>query len=81
MTFEAARAYSLMSPLNIAKIELCVLSNQCLKEPINDFASLNEQISAWTNNRINNSKAVHWRFTTDDARIKLRKLFPDYAAH
>ena len=65
--------------LNIAEIELSVLSNQCLKERIPDIESLKEQTSAWTNDRNNKSKAVHWRFTTDDARIKLRKLYPDYA--
>ena len=65
--------------LNIAEIELSVLSNQCLKQRIPDIDSLKEQTSAWTNDRNNNSKAVHWRFTTDDARIKLRKLYPDYA--
>ncbi len=52
-----------------------VLSNQCLKERIPDIESLKEQTSAWTNDRNNKSKAVHWRFTTDDARIKLRKLY------
>ena len=66
--------------LNIAEIELSVLSNQCLKERIPDIESLKEQTSAWMNDRNNESKAVHWRFTTDDARIKLRKLYPDYAA-
>ena len=51
-----------------------------MKERIPDIESLKEQTSAWTNDRNNKSKAVHWRFTTDDARIKLRKLYPDYAA-
>ena len=66
--------------LNIAEIELSVLSNQCLKERIPDIESLKEQTSAWNTQRNNESKAVNWRFTTDDARIKLRKLYPDYAA-
>ena len=70
----------LQAGLNIAEIELSVLSNQCLKERIPDIESLKEQTSAWSNDRNNKSKAVHWRFTTNDARIKLRKLYPDYAA-
>ena len=66
--------------LNIAEIEMSVLSNQCLKERIPDIESLKEQVSAWTNDRNNNSKAVNWQFTTEDARIKLKKLYPDYEA-
>ena len=57
---------------------MSVLSNQCLKERIPDIESLKEQVSAWTNDH-NNSKVVNWQFTTDDARIKLRKLHPAYA--
>ncbi len=66
--------------LNIAEIEMSVLSNQCLKERIPDIESLKEQVSAWTNDRNNKSKAVNWRFTTNDARIKLKKLYPDHEA-
>lgn len=57
---------------------MSVLSNQCLKDRIPDIESLKEQVFAWTNDRNNNSKAVNWQFTTDDARIKLKKLYPDY---
>ena len=64
--------------LNIAEIEMSVLSNQCLKERIPDVESLKEQVSAWTNDRNNTSNTVNWQFTTDDARIKLKKLYPDY---
>ena len=64
--------------LNFAEIEMSVLSNQCLKEIIPDIDSLKEQVSAWTNDRNNKSKPVNWRFTTEDARIKLKKLYPDY---
>ena len=51
-----------------------------MKERIPDIESLEEQVSAWTNDRNNNSKAVNWQFTTEDARIKLKKLYPDYEA-
>ncbi len=64
--------------LNIAEIEMSVLSNQCLKERIPDIEFLKEQVSAWANDRNNKSKAVNWQFTTNDARIKLKKLYPDY---
>ena len=64
--------------LNIAEIEMSVLSNQCLNERIPDIESLKEQVSAWTNDRNNTSKSVNWQFTTDDARIKLKKLYPEY---
>ena len=66
--------------LNIAEIEMSVLSNQCLKERIPDIEFLKEQVSAWANDRNNKSKTVNWRFTNEDARIKLRKLYPDYEA-
>ena len=66
--------------LNIAEIEMSVLSNQCLKERIPDIEFLKEQVSAWANDRNNKSKAVNWQFTTEDARIKLKKLYPDYEA-
>ena len=59
---------------------MSVLSNQCLKERIPDFESLKEQVSAWTNDRNNKSKAVNWRFMTIDAPIKLKRLYPDYTA-
>ncbi len=65
--------------LNIAEIELSVLSSQCLKERIPDIESLKEQTSAWMNDRNNKCQTVDWRFTTDDARIKLKRLYPDYA--
>ena len=66
--------------LNIAEIELSVLSNQCLRGRIPDLQTLKGQTAAWTRDRNQKSRAVNWRFTTDDARIKLRKLYPDYAA-
>jgi hypothetical protein len=62
--------------LNIAKIELAVLSNLCLSQRIPDKASLRREIGA--NIRARNAKAtpVNWRFTTQQARRKLARLYP-----
>lgn len=62
--------------LNMAEIELSVLSNQCLDQRIADVARLNAETSAWTATRNQTKATVEWRFTTADARIKLKKLYP-----
>ena len=62
--------------LNIAEIELSVLHRQCLKARIPDQPTLIEKFSAWENRRNASEATVHWRCTTDDARIKLHRLYP-----
>jgi hypothetical protein len=62
--------------LNMAEIELSVLSRQCLDRRIEDKATLDQQVATWTTKRNASGKTVTWRFTTADARIKLRKLYP-----
>jgi transposase len=62
--------------LNMAEIELSVLQRQSLKARIPDQASLIEKVTAWQKRRNAQSSTVHWRFTTDDARIKLHRLYP-----
>lgn len=62
--------------LNMAEIELSVLNRQCLDQYIPDRDTLAQQISAWTNRRNHEQATVIWRFTTDDARIRLKKLYP-----
>jgi len=62
--------------LNMAEIELSVLQRQCLKARIPDQAVLIEKVTAWQEWRNAHSSTVHWRFTTDDARIKLHRLYP-----
>jgi transposase len=62
--------------LNMAEIELSVLHRQCLKARIPDQATLIEQTLAWQNDRNQQQRSVHWQFTTDDARIKLHRLYP-----
>ena len=62
--------------LNMAEVEFSVLSQQCLDRRIADIDTLREEVSAWTAERNRTSKPVQWRFTTADARIKLRHLYP-----
>jgi len=62
--------------LNIAEIELRVLSGQCLDRRIPDKQSLIDQTSAWAIQRNNKKAKVDWRFTTADARTKLKRLYP-----
>lgn len=62
--------------LNMAEIELSVLHRQCLKARVPDASALEERVSAWQKRRNNKANTVDWRFTTDDARIKLKRLYP-----
>jgi len=62
--------------LNMAEIELSVLSRQCLKRRIPDQPTLIQETAAWEARRNASGATVDWRFTTADARIKLKKLYP-----
>ena len=62
--------------LNMAEIELSVLSRQCLSRRIPDQETLTREIQAWQQRRNQQGATLHWRFTTKDARIKLEKLYP-----
>lgn len=62
--------------LNIAELELNVLSRQCFCGVIGDAARLREQVAAWEARRNAHQKGVDWQFTTADARIKLKRLYP-----
>jgi transposase len=62
--------------LNMAEIELSVLHRQCLKARIPDQMTLIQQTLAWQNDRNQQQRSVQWQFTTDDARIKLHRLYP-----
>jgi transposase len=62
--------------LNMAEIELSVLARQCLSERMDDKANLQKQVAAWQERRNASSVKIDWRFTTDDARIKLKRLYP-----
>ena len=63
--------------LNIAEIELNVMTMQCLDRRIPDLVQLNRSLSAWESHRNNAAKFVSWHFTTDLARDKLKYLYPD----
>jgi len=62
--------------LNMAECERSVLENQCLGEPIGDEPTLRQQVETWEKDRNNRSNKIDWQFTTADARIKLRRLYP-----
>ena len=62
--------------LNMAEIEFSVLSRQCLDRRIGDETTLIQEITAWEDKRNNAEATVDWQFTTKDARIKLKKLYP-----
>jgi hypothetical protein len=62
--------------LNVAEIELSVLTSQCLDRRIPDHVTLCKETKAWQIKRNELHKRVDWRFTTSDARIKLKRLYP-----
>ncbi len=62
--------------LNMAEIELSVLHRQCLKARIPDRNTLIAKTTAWLQHRNRQQATVNWQFTTDDARIKLHRLYP-----
>jgi hypothetical protein len=62
--------------LNMAEIELSVLARQCLAGRIPNKEVLTSEVTAWEVERNNSVVKVHWRFTTADARIKLKSLYP-----
>lgn len=66
--------------LNMAEIELSILSRQCLDQRIPDIDALKAEIEAWSALRLTESGRVHWRFTAPDARIKLARLYPTISA-
>jgi hypothetical protein len=62
--------------LNMAEIELSVLNGQCLDRRIADKATLEQEVAAWEKTRNQRRATVNWRFTSADARIKLKRLYP-----
>jgi hypothetical protein len=60
----------------MAEIELSVLRRQCLDRRLPDFEALQAEVTAWQDRRNADGRPLQWRFTTDDARIKLRRLYP-----
>ncbi len=87
-TFPAAQARALAqrleihytpkhgSWLNVAELELSAVSRQCLARRIPDIETLRWEVEAWCVQRNKAQKAVDWQFTTADARIRLKRLYP-----
>jgi hypothetical protein len=63
--------------LNIAEIELSALTRQCLTRRIDDLDVLNAELAAWQRATNDDQRQVDWQFTSTDARIKLRHLYPN----
>ncbi len=62
--------------LDMVEIELYVLVRQCLRRRLPDIETLRREASAWSEERNRLGASIDWRFTTEDARVKLRKLYP-----
>jgi DDE superfamily endonuclease len=66
--------------LNMAEIELAVLTEQCLDRRLPNRATLAREVGAWEQERNTRASTIDWRFTTADARIKLKRLYPSFDA-
>jgi hypothetical protein len=80
---EATRIRLVMDNLNthgIAEIELSALTKQCLGRRIPDLWTLSSETVAWEQQRNESQTGIIWRFTTQDARIKLKHLYPEIKA-
>lgn len=64
--------------LNMAEIELNVLMKQCLNRRIDTIEKIEKEVMAWQTARDNKNAKINWRFTTEDARIKLSRLYPTF---
>ena len=64
--------------LNVAEIELSTMTRQCLDRRIPALTSLCGELSAWETARNNGQKGVDWQFTTETARVKLKRLYPQF---
>jgi transposase len=62
--------------LNMAETELNVLNGQCLNRRIDKITTIAKECEAWQNNRNNKNAEINWQFTTENARIKLKRLYP-----
>jgi len=62
--------------LNMAEIELNVLHGQYLNRRTDNFKEVRREVRAWTEIRNSKKSKINWQFTTKDARIKLKKLYP-----
>ena len=70
----------LLNPLglNMVEIEFSVLSRQCLNRRIPNMETMKQEVKAWTEKRNRKQATVNWRFTCEDARVKLKRLYPQF---
>lgn len=64
--------------MNMAEIELSALKGQCLNRRIPDMPSMQTEVANWQRNRNNKNSKISWQFTTAEARIKLKRLYPQF---
>jgi hypothetical protein len=64
----------------MAEIEFSVLNRQCLNRRISDQKTLIQEVKAWEQKRNQTSSPVDWQFTTEDARVKLTRLYPSVSS-
>ena len=64
--------------LNVAEIELSVMTKQCLDRRIGERDILERETTTWAETRTRKQKGVDWQFTTADARVRLKRLYPQY---
>ena len=62
--------------LNVAEVEFSVLGRQCLDRRIGSVAELTDEVNTWVDDRNDEDAVVNWQFTTEDARVKLKRLYP-----
>jgi hypothetical protein len=74
--FEFAYTPKHGSWLNMAEIELNVLMGQCLKRRIDNIKTMKKEACAWQEHRNNKKATINWQFTNNEARIKLKRLYP-----
>jgi len=65
--------------LNMAEIELHVLNGQCLNRHISTMVKVKAEVKAWEKHRNNKNAKINWQFTNEQARIKLKRLYPSYS--
>jgi len=64
--------------LNIAEISISILAKQCINRRIKSIEMLNAEIAAWEAEYNSTDRSISWQFTTEDARVKLRRLYPAF---
>ena len=64
--------------LNMAEIELHVLNGQCLNRHISTIEEISKEVESWQKNRNNKDSRINWQFTTNESRVKLKRLYPSF---